>query len=105
MAPKKNDVPSYPTRKKFSEVKTKYSPIKKTSTRTNNAYVKGFKFGLISLQLKKGSNPDEDAYFKDFEDILDSDPKISEQLGIIKITHIRKTNKSDEPKTSSSGFR
>ena len=66
MAPKKNVV-ELPVRK---EVKTKFSPTKKNSNKFNHAYVTGYKFGLLSLTLKKGTNMTEDAYFKDFIDTL-----------------------------------
>jgi hypothetical protein len=41
----------------------------------------------------------EDAYFKDFIDILDEDPSIAEKLNIIKITSVRKSAKCNIAKT------
>ncbi len=65
----------------------------KKSNKFNHAYVNGFKFGLLSLILKKGTNMTEDAYFKDFIDILEEDPTIAEKLNIIKVISIRKSAK------------
>ncbi len=45
-----------------------------------NVFIKAFKFGLMCLELKKPTDPNEDAYFKDFLDILDSDAAVSEKL-------------------------
>ena len=101
MAPKKNIV-ELPVRK---EVKTKFSPTKKNSNKFNHAYVTGYKFGLLSLTLKKGTNMTEDAYFKDFIDILDEDPSIAEKLNIIKITSVRKSAKCNIAKTQMNGYR
>jgi hypothetical protein len=68
-------------------VKTKFSPTKKSSNKFHHAYVNGYKFGLLlSLTLIKGTNMTEDAYFRDFIDILDEDPLIAEKLNIIKIS-------------------
>jgi hypothetical protein len=100
MAPKKNIV-ELPIRK---DVKAKFSPTKKTLNKFNNAYVNGYKFGLLTLTLKKGTNMTEDAYFKDFIDILDEDPLIAEQLNIIKIISIRKSAKYNIAKTQINGY-
>jgi len=35
-------------------------------------FVKGYKFGLMTLEFKKFSDPNEDAYYKDFLDLLDT---------------------------------
>ncbi len=69
------------------------SPQQKKLNKFNNAYVNGFKFGLLSLTLKKGTNMTEDAYFKDFIDILEEDPTFAEKLNIIKLISIRKSAK------------
>jgi hypothetical protein len=45
---------SYPIQKKVDNVKFKYSPQKKNLNNHNQVFVKEFKFGLLSLQLKKG---------------------------------------------------
>ncbi len=50
------------------------------SSKHNNVFIKAFKFGLMCLELKKPTDPNEDAYFKDFLDILDSDAAVSEKL-------------------------
>ena len=42
-------------RKKVENVKFKYSPQKKNLNKYNQVFVKEFKFGLLSLQLKKGN--------------------------------------------------
>ncbi len=100
MAPKKNYV-EIPNRK---DVKTKFSPTKKTSNKFNHAYVNGFKFGLLSLTLKKGNNMAEDAYYKDFIDILDEDPSIAEKLNIIKVISVRKSAKCNLAKMQMNGY-
>jgi hypothetical protein len=41
--------------KKVENVKFKYSPQKKNLNKYNQVFVKEFKFGLLSLQLKKGN--------------------------------------------------
>jgi len=64
-----------PVRKSLNDVKVKYSPVEKQNNKYNNVFVKGYKFGLMSLEFKKFSDPDEDAYYKDFLDLLDTDPK------------------------------
>jgi hypothetical protein len=42
-----------PARKSLGDVKVKYSPVKKSNNKHNNVFVKGYKFGLMSLELKK----------------------------------------------------
>jgi len=42
-------------RKKVENVKFKYSPQKKNLNKYNQVFVKEYKFGLLSLQLKKGN--------------------------------------------------
>ena len=101
MAPKKNFVES-PIRK---DIKTKFSPTKKSSNKFNHVYVNGYKFGLLSLTLKKGNNMTEDAYFKDFIDVLDEDPSIAEKLNIIKIISVRKSAKCNIAETQVNGYR
>jgi len=55
-----------PVRKSLNDVKVKYSPAKKQNNKYNNVFVRGYKFGLMTLEFKKFSDPDEDAYYKDF---------------------------------------
>ena len=55
-----------PARKSLNDVKVKYSPVKKSNNKHNNVFVKGYKFGLMTLEFKKFSDPNEDAYYKDF---------------------------------------
>jgi hypothetical protein len=43
----------------------------------------------MALEFKKFSDPNEDAYFKDFLDILDTDSKVGNDLGIIKVAFVR----------------
>jgi hypothetical protein len=43
-------------RKKVESVKFKYSPQKRNLNKYNQVFVKEYKFGLLSLQLKKGNN-------------------------------------------------
>jgi hypothetical protein len=43
-------------RKKLDNVKFKFSPQKKNTNKHNQVFVKEFKFGLLSLTLKKGMN-------------------------------------------------
>jgi len=82
-----------PACKSLSDVKVKYSPVKKQNNKYNNVFVKGYKFGLMTLEFKKFSDPDEDAYYKDFLDLLDSDPKVGNDLGIIKVAFVRDSSK------------
>ncbi len=42
-------------RKKVESVKFKYSPQKRNLNKYNQVFVKEYKFGLLSLQLKKGN--------------------------------------------------
>ncbi len=86
-------------------MKTKFSPTKKSSNKFNHAYVNGYKFGLLSLTLKKGTNMTEDANFKDLIDILDEDASIAEKLNIIKIINIRKSAKCNIAKMQVNGYR
>jgi len=82
-----------PACKSLSDVKVKYSPVKKLNNKNNNVFVKGYKFGLMTLEFKKFSDPYEDAYYKDFLDLLDTDPKVGNDLGIIKIAFVRDSTK------------
>jgi hypothetical protein len=63
----------------------------KSSNKHNNVFVKGYKFGLMSLEFKKSSDFNEDACYKNFLDLLDINPKISEDLGIIKVAFVRES--------------
>ena len=47
----------------------------------------------------------EDAYFKDFIDILEEDPTIAEKLNVIKVISIRKSAKCNLAKTQINGYR
>jgi len=93
------------TRKKLTDVKYKYSPQKKSSNKFNQVFVKEYKFGLLSLILTKGSNVNIDAYFKDFADVLDSNPQVAESLGIVKVTYVRDSSKCNLPKIQTSGYK
>jgi hypothetical protein len=53
MPPKSNTVLLSPVQKRLSEVKAKYSPLRRASNKHNQMYEKGFPYGLMSLQLKK----------------------------------------------------
>jgi hypothetical protein len=57
------------------------------------------------LELKKSTDPNEDAYFKDFLDILDTDAVVSEELGVIKVVYVCETSKCNIPKYSTSGYK
>ncbi len=46
----------------------------------------------------------EDAYFKDFIDILEEDPTIAEKLNVIKVISIRKSAKCNLAKTQINGY-
>jgi hypothetical protein len=94
-----------PARKSLNDVKVKYSPVKKQNSKYNNVFVKGYKFGLMTLEFKKFSDPNEDAYFKDFLDILDTDSKVGNDLGIIKVAFVRDSNKCSIAKIQSSGYK
>jgi hypothetical protein len=47
----------------------------------------------------------EDAHYKDFLDLLDKNPKISEDLGIIKVAFIRESSKCSITKYKTSGYK
>jgi hypothetical protein len=94
-----------PARKSLNDAKVKYSPIKKSNNKHNNVFVKGYKFGLMTLEFKKFSDPNEDAYFKDFLDLLDTDPKVGNDLGIIKVTFVRVSSRCSIDKIQSSGYK
>jgi hypothetical protein len=68
-------------------------------------FVKGYKFGLMTLEFKKFSDPNEDAYYKDFLDLLDTDPKVGNDLGIIKVAFVRDSSKCSIAKIQSSGYK
>ncbi len=51
-----------PVRKSLNDIKVKYSPVKKQNSKYNNVFVKGYKFGLMTLEFMKFSDPNEDAY-------------------------------------------
>jgi len=87
-----------PARKDLGSIKHKFSPVKKMPSKHNNVFVKGFKFGLMCLELKKSTDPNEDTYLKDVLDILDTDAAISEELGVIKVVYVRETSKSSIPR-------
>jgi hypothetical protein len=105
MPPKNNTVLSSPVRKKISEVKAKYSSIRRVSNKQNNVFAKEYHYGLMSLQLKKSTNKEEDAYFKDFLDNLDNDSSIAEKLGIIKVTFERESANFNNAKTQLSEYK
>jgi hypothetical protein len=94
-----------PACKGLSDVKVKYSPIKKLNNKHNNVFVKGYKFGLMTLEFKKCSDPNEDAYYKDFLDLLDTDPKVGNDLGNIKVAIVRDSSKCSLAKIQSSGYK
>jgi hypothetical protein len=94
-----------PTRKSLSDIKDKYSPTKNNNNKQNNVFVIGFKFGLMALELKKSLDPNEDAYFKDFLDVLNNDSKISNDMGIIKVAFVRELNKCSITQTKTSGYK
>ena len=96
-----------PARKTLSLVKVKYSPAKKTDHKSNNVFVKEYRFGLLTLELKKAVDPNEDAFIKDFVDLLDGDKeqKISNDLNIIKVVYARKDAKASIAKLQSSGYK
>ncbi len=71
----------------------------------NNVFVRGYKFGLMTLEFKKFSDPNEDAYYKDFLDLLDTDPKVGNDLGIIKVAFVRDSSKCSIAKIQSSGYK
>jgi hypothetical protein len=58
----------------------------------------------MTLELKKFSDPNEDAYYKDFLDSLDTDPKVGNDLGIIKVAFVRDSSKCSLAKIQSSGY-
>jgi hypothetical protein len=87
-------------RKSSNDVKVKYSPVKKQNNKHNNVFVKGYKFGLMTLEFEKFSDPNEDAYYKDILALLDTDPKVGNDLGIIKVAFVRDSSKCSIAKNS-----
>jgi hypothetical protein len=67
--------------------------------------VKGYKFGLMTLKFRKFSDPNEDAYYKDFLDLLDTDPKVGNVPSIIKVAFVRYSSKCSFAKIQSSGYK
>jgi hypothetical protein len=100
-----NSNKTYPARKDLGSIKHKFSPMKKMPSKHNNIFVKGFKFNLMCLELKKSTDPNEDAYLKDFLDILDTDVVVSEELGVIKVVYVRESSKCSIPKYSALGYK
>jgi hypothetical protein len=100
-----NSNKTYPARKDLGSINHKFSPVKKMPFKHNNAFVKGFKFGLMYLELKKSTDPNEDTYFKDFLDILDTDAVVSEKLGVIKVVYVCESSKCSILKYSTSGYK
>ncbi len=47
----------------------------------------------MSLYIRKATNNNEDAYFKDFIENLDNDSSIADKVGIIKVTFVRESDK------------
>jgi hypothetical protein len=91
--------------KKIRTIHVKYSPVKKQNNKYNNVFVRGYKFGLMTLEFKKFSDQNEDAYYKDFLDLLDTDPKVGNDLGIIKVAFVRDSSKCSNSKIQSSGYK
>jgi len=100
-----SSIKASPARKSISDDKVKYSPLKKQNNKYNNVFVKGYKFGLMTLEFKKFSDPNEDAYYKDFLDLLDTEPKVGNDLGIIKVAFVRDSSKCSVAKIQSSGYK
>jgi len=92
-------------RKNLDDGKVKYSPVKKSSNKHNIVFIREYKFGLLVLELKKSTDPKEDAYIKDFIDVLESDDRVSENLKILKVIHPRGSSKVSVPKTQPSGYK
>jgi len=59
----------------------------------------------LTLELKKFSDPNEDAYFKDFLALLDTDSKVGNDLGIIKVAFVRDSSKCSIAKIQISGYK
>jgi hypothetical protein len=47
----------------------------------------------------------DDAYFKDLKDVIDDDPEVTEELGIIKLPYVRDSAKCNVPKIQNSGYK
>ena len=47
----------------------------------------------------------EDAYFKDFINVIEKDIEVVEELGIIKFCYIRDSSKCNIPKIQGSGYK
>jgi hypothetical protein len=47
----------------------------------------------------------EDAYFKNFLDVIENDTEVAEELGIIKFCYIRDSSKCNIPKIQGSGYK
>ena len=83
-----NSNKTYPARKDLGSIKLKFSPVKKMSSKHNNVFIKGFKFGLMCLELKKSTDFNEDKYIKDFLDV-----------------YVCESSKCSIPKYSTSGYK
>jgi len=70
-------------RKKVESVKFKYSPQKRNLNKYNQVFVKEYKFGLL----------------------LEDEPEVAEELGIIRFTYVRESSKCNIPKIQASGYK
>jgi hypothetical protein len=59
----------------------------------------------MTLEFKKFSDLNEDASYKDFLDLLDTNPKVGNDLGIIKVAFVRDSSKCSLAKIQSLGYK
>jgi len=50
-------------------------------------------------------NQNDDAYIKDFIDLIEKEPDVADKLGIFKVVYVRNSDKVNLPKTQSNGFK
>jgi len=50
-------------------------------------------------------NQNDDAYIKDFIDLIEKEPDVANKLGIFKVVYVRNSDKVNLPKMQSNGFK
>lgn len=51
------------------------------------------------------NNPNDDAYVKDFIDLIEKKPNVADELGIFRIVYVRNSDKVNLAKTQGNGFK
>jgi hypothetical protein len=50
-------------------------------------------------------NKNDDAYIKDFIDLIEKEPDVAGKLGFFKVVYVRNSDKVNLPKTHGNGFK